>query len=809
MVGFSQIKESRLYPVLLLEDTLSHRARHKVIWLVEVVLVLLLGLLATAALFDWADWPLRLFGLFLLFLIAFILLEMLEAYFRSFYFGSIITNEYQPQDLFSFTVGRILYLARDGDWLRAFLRSRTGHRVMRRLGIGEDIRRDFWARRSALPPEGSPLSLPAGEVLRLRGLVEFLYKTYPEFAELLSRFELEQGDLLAATGWVVQSIEREAVKERWWSYDNLMRVPGLAKDWAYGGIYTLEKYSRDLLTEPQARPSVVQTAARAEEVRQIETILLRSRETNVLLLGDAGESKMEVVWQLARELRSGRVAPALEGNRLVLLNSALLLSAFKEKNLFEKEVIRVFSEAARAGNVLLAIDNLPGFILGAESLEVDLPALLKPYLSSTLPIIALADTDQFHQYLEGRTSLVRLFERVWARPSDFSSTTLLLQGAAEELEKKYRVWFTYPAIAALSRGAEQYFQGEAPADKALDLLVEIVPWARSQDKQTVGRVEAEDFLAEKTGVPLGKITAPEKEKLLNLENLLHERVIGQEAAINAVSQAMRRSRTGIRNPNKPIGSFLFFGPTGVGKTETAKALAAVFFDNERSLLRLDMSEFQAADALPRLIGSFADNKPGILTNLLRQNSYGVLLLDEFEKTHRDVLNLFLQILDEGFFADMLGKRVNARNIIFIATSNAGAELIWEMVGRDEDPSQSKDKLVNHLVSQTIFRPELLNRFDDIVVYHPLRQEDLREIARLLLGRLVSRLQAKGIALLITDELVEAVISGGYNKLFGARPMLRFIQSSLEERVASALIRGEVAGGSKIKFDQGLNLVRLP
>jgi ATP-dependent Clp protease ATP-binding subunit ClpA len=245
----------------------------------------------------------------------------------------------------------------------------------------------------------------------------------------------------------------------------------------------------------------------------------------------------------------------------------------------------------------------------------------------------------------------------------------------------------------------------------------------------------------------------------------------------------------------------------VGKTETAKALAAVFFGDERKLLRLDMSEYQSSEALERLIGSFTNNRPGILANLLRENPYGVVLIDEFEKADRNVLNLFLQILDEGFFSDMMGKRVNARNVIFIATSNAGANLIWDLVAAGKDPAAAREELINHLVSNNYYKPELLNRFDDTIIFHPLGEVELTQVARLQLGRLNQRLRAQGLQLAVTDSLLQHIVTKGSNRVFGARPMLRFIQDNIEQSIAKAIIAGQVRAGAKIEFDVANNTIR--
>ncbi len=260
---------------------------------------------------------------------------------------------------------------------------------------------------------------------------------------------------------------------------------------------------------------------------------------------------------------------------------------------------------------------------------------------------------------------------------------------------------------------------------------------------------------------------------------------------------MRKARSGIENPNRPLGSFLFLGPTGVGKTETTKALAEVFFGSSENINRLDMSEYSGFDSLDKLIGSFDAGKPGILSSIIREHPYGVLLLDEFEKTTKEVMNLFLQILDEGFFSDGLGKRVMARNLVIIATSNAGSSLIWEAMQSGEDLSKSKEKIIDNIISQKIYTPELLNRFDGVVLFHPLSKNDLVKIAEISLRKLESRLAERGIDLDVNDELIDFVASKGDDPKFGARPINRAISEEVEQVIAKKMISGEVSRGSKV------------
>ncbi len=284
---------------------------------------------------------------------------------------------------------------------------------------------------------------------------------------------------------------------------------------------------------------------------------------------------------------------------------------------------------------------------------------------------------------------------------------------------------------------------------------------------------------------------------MKLEALLHARIIGQDQAIVAIAGAMRRSRAGIRNVKRPIGSFLFLGPTGVGKTETAKALAAVFFGSEESFVRLDMSEYQGTEALSKLIGGVASKEPGILSNLIREHPYAVLLLDEFEKSEATLRDLFLQILDEGFFTDARGEKVNARHLIIIATSNAGAPLIWDMVKDGRRLFDEEKTIIDTIIKQGIFKPELINRFDGVILFNPLGSVELRPIAKLLLEALAMRMKEHGIMVRITDPLLDRLIERGTDKQFGARPMRRFIQSSVEQLIADAMVSGKLKSGQTV------------
>ncbi len=771
------VRKSRLYPVLQLEAMLTHERRERLIkWLGGLAFALL-----PALFIPWLF--IKLLGLLVLVLAFLLILQMLEAYFRAYYFGSIISNEYSPKDIFTFTVGRILDEVKGGDLLAGFANSLTGRRMLHRAGITAGAMTQFLADRATIvSPE-----LPTGQVFFLRRLTEILITADPAFAQFLLQVEIRPEDWLVIADWTARQIETEARAERWWSRDQLSHRPTLAADWSYGVTYQLDRYARDLMLDPLATAGGEATGS---EVEQIGAILRRSRERNALLIGPAGEGKLEVLWQLARAWRTNHLT-----RRLLLINTSLLLSSFPDKNSLEQSLLRIWREAATAGNVVLVIDNLANLVLGAERLGSDVIALLDHYLASAaLPLIALSDSATFHQQLESRAALLGRFEKVALIPLPPEQLILGLTAVIEQLERQSGVWFTYQAVRELGQAARQYFSGAEIADEVNDLAVELIPWALGRHQAVIGKAEVLAFVGEKTGIPLDLGTAADRDKLLHLEDRLRRRIIGQTAALEAISKSLRRARAGVRNPNRPIGSFLFLGPTGVGKTETAKALGDIFFGSQHKLQRLDMSEFQGPEALTRLIGSFEGGKTGILADRLREQPYGVLLLDEFEKTDREVLNLFLQILDEGFFSDTRGERVNARNTLFVATSNAAAETIWEMVKQGQDPSAAGAKIVDRLVTGGIFRPELLNRFDDVIIFHPLGPAELKQVAALQLGRLSERLREQGITLKITDAAITDVVQNGANPLFGARPMQRYIQDHIEEPIARQIISGELKSG---------------
>lgn len=726
----------------------------------------------------------------------------LNAFYRSVYFKDISLilpeshlNKTDPSG--SFLLAEVLDASSEKDLVKGLFYSPPGKILSMRLGIAEETLKGYLGARIAFV---SAESLKVGLTGALSPFAEYvlaIYKSDAGLKDFLFSCGIQEKELVGAAGWIVSIDEKSKRKGRFWGRDNLGRIQGIGKDWAHGQIYDLEKYG-DRIEETYDLSSRGVSRGRQSEVGEIEAVLARSQEANAILVGDDEVGKMDLVIALAKEILSGTVLSPLEHKTIVVLDTNSLIAANATKSRFEGELIRVLNQAAKAGHIILVIADFPSFIVSARSLGSDVASLMGSYLSSPLiQVIAMSDTGNFHSLIEVNSALMSVFEKISIVGDDQESLLEILEDRAEILESQYKVFFTFGAILSIAESAERYFIGQIFFDKAMDLMIELAPLALRKGERIISKKDVLDLVTTKTGIPTGEVGMKERDKLVNLEAVLHQRIIGQDEAIISISSALRRARSGVESAGRPLGSFLFLGPTGVGKTETTKALAEVFFGNENKILRLDMSEYNAEDSLGRLIGSFEGGKTGVLTSLLRENPYGVLLLDEFEKADKEVHDLFLQILDEGIFSDMMGKKVNARNLIIIATSNAGSDIIWETMKRGEKLYKNKDKIIDAIISTGVFRPELLNRFDGVILFHPLEEADLKLVTRLMLARLQTRLAAKSVELVITDDLVNYLVSIGSDPKFGARPINRAIQDHVENLIAEKLIKGEVSPGEKI------------
>lgn len=769
-----------------------------------------------------------------------LILFMLDSFYYSYYFSGLDTVVAEdPHTLrmpvrsyerrISYELADIVYHA-GPDITRGFLASPQGVEILLRSDVPLERVEQFLMHKQHdlsgealeinpptidMPGTSSNVDLIAGSTIAqesaipherympgIADLAKAILAADKEFGDFLFSSGVKPEDYHAAAAWYERTLMLRKRRKRRWSRENLGRIPSIGRDWTYGRAYSLEKFATALYDLPVFHSADTSSPRGYDEMRQLEAVLARTREANAILVGPEGSGEMEIIARLGKEIEEGTILPALEHRQIMVFDGQGLVASAEEKGAFERALVKIFNDSIRAGNIIMAIPNLPGLMASARAIGSDVPSLLDPYLdSSALQVIATADPDAYYQTIEKNPTLAKRFEKIQIKGTDFEGAIRVLEDTADFYELRSPVIFTYPALKVIAESADRYFPSGVMPDKAIDLLVELMPHAEQSQDSIIDAKDVLVLVESKTGIPLGEVEGAERDTLLNLETILHDRVVGQDEAVQAIASSMRRSRTGVRNPDRPMGSFLFLGPTGVGKTETAKALADLFFGDEKAMLRLDMSEYTGPEALGKLIGSFDLGKAGTLATMLKEKPYGVLLIDEFEKTSSEVKDLFLQVLDEGVFSDMSGKRINARNVIIIATSNAGAQEIWNYFQKGEDVTVHKDEFVDAIIKNGLFKPELLNRFDGVIIFHPLDPESLAKIARLMLARLAKRLREKGIDFVVSDALVSHVVTYGADPEFGARPMNRAIQEEIEQLVAEKMIRGEAHVGSRIELTE--------
>ena len=635
---------------------------------------------------------------------------------------------------------------------------------------------------------------------------------------------------------------------------------------------TLEQYSRDL-TALAREGKLDPVVGREEEIRRVVQILSRRTKNNPVLIGEPGVGKSAVVEGLAQRIVAGNVPDMLMGKRVVSLDIGSMVAGSKYRGEFEERLKNVLSEIQKAGDVLLFIDEMHT-IVGAGSAEGSLDAanILKPALArGELQCIGATTLDEYRKHIEKDAALERRFQPVHVGEPTTEETLAILHGLRERYEKHHQLHITDEALEAAVTLSDRYIADRYLPDKAIDLMDEACSRVRiqaytappdvrkqelalekvladkkeaiaHQDYETAARLRDEErclkaeidqkreawnegkpkvelsvseddvaaIVSGWTGIPVTKMTQSEKERLLHLEDVLHARVIGQDEAISAISRAIRRARAGLKDPKRPIGSFIFLGPTGVGKTELCRALGEAMFGDESAVIRVDMSEYMEKHTTSRLVGSppgyVGYEEGGQLAEAVRRKPYSVVLLDEVEKAHPDVFNILLQILEDGRLTDNTGRTVSFKNTIIVMTSNAGAHDIGEgramgfgskALADATNYNAMKDAVMKAV--KDVFRPEFINRVDELIVFHPLTEVEIRAIAGMMLGQVASRLKERAIALTWDDEVVEKLAREGYDVKFGARPLRRLIQRTVEDTLSEELLGGKIALGDRVRL----------
>ncbi|MBU1179523.1 ATP-dependent Clp protease ATP-binding subunit, partial [Patescibacteria group bacterium] len=612
------------------------------------------------------------------------------------------------------------------------------------------------------------------------------------FGEVLYDLNVDEDKLLNVVKWIEI---QDKLRARWMEFRkaSVLRPRGEVNR-AMTSVRTpiLDRFSEDI-TMYAKRGAIDFCIGRKDVLGKIFRVI-EGGSKGVVLVGERGVGKSAIIDGIAELMIKEDVPKQFQDKRLVRLSLSEILGGATSEEAGEK-LMSAISEAHYSGNIVLDIPNLEYFVSG-EGMSV--VALLADELKkSNMPIVASTTPEGYRQVVEG-TALASIFEKVEVPEPDTNLAIQILEAESGEIEFKTSVYFSYDAIASAVKLSDKYLRERYLPEKAMEIIKESAQYAfNKRGKGSV--VSGEDvahIVSEKSKVPVSALTETEKDKLLKLEEVIHERIIGQREAVDAVSRALRRARAGMHSGGRPIANFLFLGPTGVGKTELAKTIAEVYFGNENTMVRLDMSEYQNKESVRRMIGGKGEE--GYLTQAIRRTPFALLLLDELEKAHPDILNLFLQVMEDGRLTDGKGRTIDFTNIILIATSNAGSDFIAKQIRAGAKVPAIKEQLVEEKLGE-YFRPEFLNRFDGVIVFRPLEAQEIVKIAGLLVKKVAKKIEAKGIELILEDAALQELAKLGFDPKFGARPLRRVIAREVEDRLANMLLGGKVKRRDKIVF----------
>ena len=718
--------------------------------------------------------------------------------FRAYLFSTIFSTKNISFDLAKIVLQKKLF--RTIDSAELFLKSSFGREVTKRLFLKDAQINDFLATKENkfifdddfVFTKNKTEERRIEEEINVVDYVSALYDNDYNFAKFLLKNDITKGDILKTVSWISKKHYNYKNRKRWWSRKKLASIGQIGAFLAYGQTFVLDKFASKI-KDYKSIFGKTSYENYKNDVEELERILMKEDKANAFLVSDSTGLSLELLKAFDNKIKSGESYKALERSRIYILSSLRLLEVTGDA--FENTFIKLLNEAVESGNVILVFEDFYPFYERAKSFNIDVLSIMESYFKTSLSFIILSNKGTYESFLQTNSYLTEYFETIITYQNSVEGLLFLLQDKIFNYERKYKIFFSFRSLEYLIKSTKNYFPNHPTSEKFLDLLEEFIVQEKSLGKKNIERKDAQIYIEKKTGIPQ-LVTKETKNKLLALEEELHRRVIGQDDAINAISDAIRRSRAGINDRKKPIASFLFIGSTGVGKTETAKALAQTYFGDEEKMIRFDMSEYSTNEAVAGLIGSTYTNKKGSLSKVINANPYSLILFDELEKASRPVHDLFLQILDEGQLTDAFGTKLNFRNSIIIATSNAGSDLIYK---NDLDKISVKEQrkiIVDYIIDNKIFRPEFLNRFDRVVMFQKLKHDETKKIVALQLKSLEKRLKQQSFDFESSDSLEEYLANRGRTSVFGARETKRIIKDEIESLISKSILEDKISKGDK-------------
>jgi ATP-dependent Clp protease ATP-binding subunit ClpC len=632
-----------------------------------------------------------------------------------------------------------------------------------------------------------PISVGNLAAKNFQDIITWIISVNPQILPQLHKISLTDSDfILTAKRWdkYKASLSKTIFPSSTFDY------PGIGVELLTGYTPHLNKYSESYNVKQSYSNHLV---GRQDVVNRLTRVLMGGK--SVLLIGQPGVGKKTVIHEFVHRASQGELDQKLAYSRVLELNYQEILSESSDLNQKKVNFSNLINEAGSAGNVILVIKDLQR-LTNSEFEGLDFSDIICRSLDSgNLKIIAISTSTDYERFMAKDPKINKYFETIEVTPPSKDEALSLLISFAQNIETKTNIIITTPALWRILEGSDRYITDIPFPEKTLELLEEVI--SSKSDNQVVSVDDVNKILSEKTGISMARLTEKEQSKLVNLEEIIHKSLINQTSAVSLIAQSLRGRTLGLKSEERPIGSFLFLGPTGVGKTQTAKVLADVYFGDQKNIIRFDMAEYVGPEGVARLIGSIEKNLPGALTTAIKNHPASLLLLDEMEKCPSEIFNFFLTMLDEGYLNDAGGKKINCKHLFVIATSNAGSEYIRESVQAGVKGDQLQEKVIDYVQKQGMFSPEFLNRFDGVIVYEPLSSENLIKVADLQLRELKNNLLVKNITLTYGQDLCSKIATEGYDPAFGARPMRRIIDLTLSDLLSKALLSQQIVEGDSI------------